>query len=162
MISLKNPPHAHWFAIELINLLDHEFDVNSTVRANGVNVTVNMESLECMYNSLLAIENIEDDRSTVYLKSFHEKLEATSTAILATSLDRFLFSDEHVLGACYHQLPSRRFENKSGSGERPVVYVLSTKTGLPSFPVLAGDFKGYNPWFNVKLYFSKKTLIINF
>ena len=133
MISLKNPPHAHWFAIELINLLDHKFDVNSTVRANGVNVTVNMESLECMYNSLLAIEN-----STVYLKSFHKKLEVTSTAILATSLDRFLFSDEHVLGACYHQLSSRRFENKGGSGERPDVYVLS---GLFSFPVLAGDFK---------------------
>ena len=77
---------------------------------------------------------------TTYL---HGNNKYIYTAILARTLDRYLFSDEEVNNAAaYHQLPSRKKDGHTDCAEAPDVYILKCgDNGIPDIPLLVCDFK---------------------
>ena len=69
--------------------------------------------------------------------------ELTFSALIARTLDRFLFDDDKVrVGMCLHQGPVRKKEGNPANPEAADLYILQrSPAGEPSTPILVSDIK---------------------
>ena len=92
--------YCHYFALEIYNELCADEDHQEKDHHDKL---------------LLTMIKLQSLPLTTYLHGNHHKMEQVYTAILARTLDRYLFSDEEVNNAAaYHQLPSRKKDGHTG------------------------------------------------
>ena len=137
------PLYCHFFAIEAYNqfiqLRQNELTSDVSVKINGVESKVSLESLNNVYDMFLKLRNLEacHEENGGYLQ---DKVllsrEQTSSALFARAVDQFLFSTKKG-GACFHQLPSRC---SNPNPESPDLYVVTLKEDiLPVRPLVLSD-----------------------
>ena len=143
-VSKRQPVYFHWFALDLFGVevvSQHNEDIIE-VNIDNENFKISAISMSDVRNTILSMIQSSSSSSFGYFRGDHCETEAALTAVVARSIDRFLFPNS-TSGACFHQLPSRRVSNKPGSPECPDLFVLEVKDLLPSRPVMCSSMKKY-------------------